>query len=370
MMKKVPEYFIGILAAAALLSACAEPPLTAITDIASTPEPSVEEEPDAVERPAYNTGSGFFVLDGKLYDANGIEFRIRGVNKSHYEVESPGIPQSRANTIRLVTPLWLPSDEVSQIMQGMVDDEIAPMPGVWYTEETWDEAGNVVCSEDESLLRAAVDLWVAQAEALKPFERYLLVNIASEWGPADSSLWRDAYIQAITDLRDAGYLGPLIVDAGGCAQDPANIVNYGQEVFDSDPQHNIIFAIHIYGMWSSGGGGETWQTDLNTGLDRLAETGLPILIGEFGPGRGIGPSPTRITPGEIITAAEERGFGWLAWAWDDPPDEVSDDWFAMSYNGDYNSSDDLTIFGREVVENPDYGLLQLAQPAASFEQSP
>src|SRR5450755_1846864 len=34
-----------------------------------------------VARPSYNTGKGFFVLNGKLYDANGAEFRIRGVNK-------------------------------------------------------------------------------------------------------------------------------------------------------------------------------------------------------------------------------------------------------------------------------------------------
>jgi mannan endo-1,4-beta-mannosidase len=325
--------------------------------------------PGTVERPGYNTGTGFFVVNGKLYDAEGVEFRIRGVNKTHYDVEWPGIPKARANTLRWVTPLWLTPDVIAQLTRSMIAEGIVPMPGVWYTEGTWDEANNVVCKEDLAYLRAAVDLWVAQAGTFKPFERYILVNIASEWGPGDSPVWRDAYIQAVADLRAAGYLGTLVIDAGGCGQDPANIVRYGQEVFDSDPQRNIVFDAHVYGMWSIRGG-EPWQTDLTGGLDSLARTGLPILIGEFGPGRNIGPSPTLITPGEIITACEARGFGWLAWAWDDPAYDVPDDWFAMSFTGDYNSSADLTTFGKEVVENPAYGLLQLARPATSLVISP
>jgi len=339
-----------------------------IPSLATTPQPS-GGAPDLAKRPDYNTGAGFFVVNGKLYDANGVEFRIRGVNKVHYDVEWPGIPKTRANTIRWVAPLWLAPDVIAQLTQSMIDEGIAPMPGVWYTADTWDEADNVVCKEGVADLRAAVDLWVAQATTFKPFERHLLVNIACEWGPGDSPVWRDAYIQAVADLRAAGYLGALVIDAGGCGQDPANIVRYGRDVFDSDPQRNIVFDVHIYGAWSDGDG-RPWQADLATGLDGLARTGLPILIGEFGPGRNIGPSPTWITPGQVITAGEARGFGWLAWAWDDPAHDVPDDWFALSLTGDYTGSADLTAFGKEVVENPAYGLLQLARPATSLVESP
>src|SRR5258706_414342 len=41
-----------------------------------------------VSRPSYNTGDGFFVLNGKLYDPNGNEFRIRCGNRNHYESNS------------------------------------------------------------------------------------------------------------------------------------------------------------------------------------------------------------------------------------------------------------------------------------------
>ena len=93
---------------------------------------------------------------------------------------------------------------------------------------------------------------------------------------------------------------------------------------------------------------------------------LAIIVGEFGPGRNIGPSPTQITPGQSITAAEARGIGWMAWAWDEPASNVTDDWLDLSYTGDYTSSADLTAFGKNVVENPTYGLLHLGKAATSF----
>jgi hypothetical protein len=55
----------------------------------------------------------------------------------------------------------------------------------------------------------------------------------------------------------------------------------------------------------------------------------------------------------------------LAWVWDDNP-SAGDGWFAFSLNGDYNSSADLTTFGKSVVEGPGYGLLALAKPATAW----
>ena len=37
-----------------------------------------------VARPDYNQSTGFFTLDGKVYDANGNEFIARGINNTHY----------------------------------------------------------------------------------------------------------------------------------------------------------------------------------------------------------------------------------------------------------------------------------------------
>jgi hypothetical protein len=103
-------------------------------------------------------------------------------------------------------------------------------------------------------------------------------------------------------------------------------------------------------------------------------TGAVYLIGEFGPGRNIGPSPTTVTPTELLAAAESNGVGWLAWAWDDnnlPGARADDSFFSMTYRGPgiYNRPSDLTLFGQEVTLDKRYGLTVLAQPASIFARS-
>jgi hypothetical protein len=79
-----------------------------------------------------------------------------------------------------------------------------------------------------------------------------------------------------------------------------------------------------------------------------------------------------LTPGQVITTAEENGLGWVAWAWDDNDlaDGKSDNnWFSMTYNGPglYTTAADLTEYGQDVVLNSTYGLSVLATPASSFQ---
>lgn len=314
-----------------------------------------------VARPSYNTGTGFFVVGSKLYDANGVEFRIRGVNKLHWDGSSPGIPKTHANTVRWVIDFKQSTATNLALMKWTTDNHMVPMPGNW----------DGTCIDSTTTLTTMVDAWVAQASAWKTIDSQMILNIANEWGPDNNTAWRDAYITAIARLRSAGYLCTISVDSGGCGQDNDDLTKYAQAVFDSDPQKNIIFDQHVYGNFYDPSTA-SWQTDFITSMDKLVATGLPIVLGEFGPGRNIGPSPTMMTPGRIIQAAEARGFGWLAWAWDDPdgkwatPPGADDTWFALSVLGDYNTSADLTLFGKDVVENPTYGLKILAKPATIF----
>jgi hypothetical protein len=325
-----------------------------LAEAGSPPPPSGTQK-----RPSYNTGTGFFVVGNKLYDANGHEFRMRGVNHLHWDAPGIGIPKTGSNTERWVIDMHQPTATNLGLMQKSIGNKIVPMAGNW----------TGTCDQDTSTLSTIVSNWVATASTWKNVEKYLLINIANEWGPSSSTVWRDAYISAVSQLRAAGINCTLVIDAGGCGQDNADLVQYAAAVFDSDPQKNIVFDQHLYGGWANGNAA-SWQTDLKKGLDALVATGLPVILGEFGPGRNIGPSPTMLTPGEIIQAAEARGFGWLAWAWDDPAGEFTatpnDNWFALSFTGDYRSSADLTTFGKDVVENPTYGTKVLGTPATSF----
>jgi mannan endo-1,4-beta-mannosidase len=312
-----------------------------------------------VARPPYNTGNGFFVLNGKLYDANGYEFRVRGVNRVHWDSNSAaGIAKSGANAVR-----WLidfsreAKDNVKLIQAQSIQNSNVPILGNW--------AGT--CKSDPAILVSIVSTWIAQAPQWTKLNKYLIVNVANEWGESDSAAWRDAYIGAIRSLRSAGYLGTILVDTGGCGQDIQDLLQYSAAVFNSDPQRNVMFALHIYGGMPTASVGPYLAQ-----LAALRDTeGIPFLVGEFGPGRNIGPSATLTTPRDVITAAEANGIGWLAWAWDDnnlPNARANDAWFSMTYAGVgvYTTASDLTIFGRDVVLDPTYGIKALATPASIF----
>jgi mannan endo-1,4-beta-mannosidase len=202
--------------------------------------------------------------------------------------------------------------------------------------------------------------WAANVRAFKALDKYMILNIANEWGPSNSEVWRDSYISAIASLRTAGYLSPILVDSGGCGQDPADILKYAAEVYNSDPQKNVIFSYHDYSPVSS--------LNYFPQFAQLASRGVMVIIGEFGPGRNIGPSPTLLTPAQVITTAEANGLGWLAWAWDDNnlANGASDNnWFSMTHAGPgiYARPSDLTDYGKDVVLNPSYGIKALAKPA-------
>jgi mannan endo-1,4-beta-mannosidase len=301
-------------------------------------------------RPSYNKGIGFFVLGGKLYDANGNEFRIRGVDKLHFDWDSgsQGIASSKANTVRwnidftrsAATNLALLQGGAGQT-SGTIYNHIAVMPGMWDVP-----AGTLTCSNDTSLLTAAVALWVAQAATWTQIEKYSILNLANEWGPSSSTVWRDSYISAIAQMRAAGYHATLSITSGGCGQDNGDLVKYAQAVFASDPEKNVIFDRHVYG-------GDPDVSTLGSDAAALAALGLPIIFGEFGPGMNVGPTPTLLTPASVIQTAEKYGFGWMAWAWDDTnqSNQTADNtFFALSYKGNYGSSADLTVYGQQVVE--------------------
>jgi hypothetical protein len=403
-----------------------------------------------VARPAYNTGNGFFVLNGKLYDPNGNEFRIRGSDRCHYDSTSqPALSNAKPNTVRTFVETnygqtWAGLANIIQT-QNVADNEV---PVITAPSTTTGTATS--CSTDPTVLSDVVsNSWVTPAATWTAFNKDAIYNIANEWGPANSTVWLDSYLTAITQMRTAGYLGPLMIDAGGCGQDEADLAQYAAMVLSGDPQHNVIFSYHMYGGTNdnaamvtgvqkgnptvvniSGGGtchpfaptycpsqsqtntysgvsayffsgvqgttqlnGEqpaptnvggtsgawtvtlsvdssSWGTYTTGGsivdyngnyklksarLAALAEsTGAAFVIGEFGPGRNIGPSPTMLTPAEVISAAEANSLGWMAWAWDDNDlaGAASDNnSFALTYHsGTYSSSSDLTIYGQQVVE--------------------
>jgi hypothetical protein len=439
----------GLFACALLALGCAGPALH------QESHEAVIAPAASVPRPANNTGSGFFVYDGKLYDAKGNEFRIRGVNRVHWDSDSAaGLVKSGANTVRWNVDFTRPAAvNVAMVAQQSIYNGIVPVVGNW----------TGTCNSDPAKLSAIVATWVSQASEWTKLDKYLIVNIANEWGPGNSIIWRDSYVDAVARLRAAGYRGAILIDSGGCGQDDADLLQYSQAVFASDPQRNVLFAVHLYGgandysasiqsvrkgnptvvtlasnspthpfapnyngsnnsysgltayqvdnaqgmtelngnhtaLQNVGGVPGAWTVTLTvdstswqdySGGGKLVDngnyafriaqlaalsrrTGAVYIIGEFGPGKNIGPSPTLVTPNQIISAAEADGIGWLAWAWDDNnlANCASDDrWFSMTRScGRYTQPADLTSFGRDVELDPNYGIAVLAKRASIFSR--
>jgi mannan endo-1,4-beta-mannosidase len=323
-----------------------------------------------VARPPYNTGHGLFVLNGKLYDSKGIEFRIRGVNLCHYDStphSGPGIARSNANAVRIA--LWLSSVPTAQYVnavQTYISDKEVAIPTMF---EVPGSTARLSGDESTTDLNAAVSNWVTNFPYYSAMQQHLIINIANEWGPRASATWASAYESAIARLRAAGYTAPIMIDSGNSGQDPTDLLTYAKQVFDSDPQKNVIFSFHVYyGIWP----GWTAAT-LNSFALQLqslsASSGMAFVFGEFGPGRDIGPSPTTLTPQQVIGAAEAAGIGWMGWAWDDNDlaNGASDNsGFSMTLNGPgmYTSASDLTSYGQQVVLSS-YGLTR-AQKASDF----
>jgi hypothetical protein len=327
-------------------------------------------------RPSYSAGGGFFVYQGQLYDPNGNVFRIRGVDRAHFDdPDQPGLANAQVNAVRFfmydIGVSGAPG--VSNYARVAQEDHInhgelpiitaANIAGISQVSTGTQTPGN---------LAAIVSWWVANEATFAPIMNKIAINIANEWGPGNSSVWASGYESAIAALRAAGYTCPLVIDTGGSGQDINDLTEYSQQVFNSDPQKNIIFSFHFYGL----GEGPPWSTasQLTTVTSQLASlmqsTGAVFILGEFGPGRGIGPSPTNLAPGQIIAAAEANNLGWMAWAWDDNDESAcgaDNYWFSMTYScGTYNAPSDLTDYGLDVTLNPTYGLIALASPPSAF----
>lgn len=311
-------------------------------------------------RPTASTGAGFFVVGSKLYDPKGVPAVLRGTNLSHYDQNHTGLDLAGMNAARIALVFTKPQASNYAIVQNqLLAKKIVPIVGSW--------AGT--CKSDAATLSTIVDAWVAQASTWTLLNTKGIVNIANEWGPANSVVWRDSYILAVARMRAAGYTGTLMIDSGGCGQDAQDVVKYGAAVLASDPQKNILFDVHVYGTFHYPKATAAWMQDYDTALKALQASGLAIMVGEFGPGKNVGPSPTTLPPETIIARAEAAGFaGWMSWAWDDNDLGacMSDEhWFAMVKRcGQYSVPTDLTAFGTLVV--PFYRQLGTHQANVSF----
>ncbi|USY22811.1 cellulase family glycosylhydrolase [Nocardiopsis exhalans] len=288
--------------------------------------------------------SGFRVSEGRLVDAAGNDFVIRGVSHPHswYTQETGAFADIKslgANTVRVVLSSgdrWYengPSDVANVVSLCKANRLICML-------EVHDTTGY---GEDPEAgtLDQAVDYWLRIQDVIEGEEDHVLVNIGNEPYGNDAVTnqgWADDTSDAIQRLRAAGFDHTLVVDAPNWGQDWQGIMREGaQDVFDSDPHANTVFSIHMYGVYEQ----ESVIVDY---LEYFTERGLPLIVGEFGFDHSDG------TPDEdaIMHHTERLGLGYIGWSWSGNSAGVA--YLDMVENFDVDS---LTPWGERIFHGPD-----------------
>ncbi|SHT77931.1 Cellulase (glycosyl hydrolase family 5) [Mycobacteroides abscessus subsp. abscessus] len=229
---------------------------------------------------------------------------MRGTNyyhawsQAHTESALADIKALGANTVRIV---------ISGNEPGQVSDaaEVASLIGLC-------RANRLICLlDDHDPLRGwtlddAANYWVSLKDVLVNQENYILINIGNEPKPIDSTGvdWLTATTKAIGRIRAAGIRNVLVIDAPYGQDRTFTMRDTAPQVFASDPEHNVLFSIHMYGAFDS-------ADKIAAYLDSFQSMGLPLIIGEFGDNSNDG-KPDADT---IMSQANARGMGYLGWSW-------------------------------------------------------
>ncbi|MEV4946903.1 glycoside hydrolase family 5 protein, partial [Streptomyces sp. NPDC053755] len=255
------------------------------------------------------TATGIHVSNGRVYEANGAEFVMRGVNHAHtWYPDRTGsiadIAAKGANTVRVVLSSgdrWTKTGaaEVSSLIGQCKASKVICVL------EVHDTTGYGEDGAAASLDKAA-DYWVGVKGALTGQENYVVVNIGNEpFGNSNYSAWTNATKSAIGKIRNAGIHHALMVDAPNWGQDWSHTMrNNAASVFASDPDRNTIFSIHMYGVYDT-------AAEVQDYLDHFVSNRLPLVVGEFGDAHSDG------NPDEnaIMATAQALRVGYLGWSW-------------------------------------------------------
>ncbi|TDB74230.1 glycoside hydrolase family 5 protein, partial [Micromonospora sp. KC721] len=252
---------------------------------------------------------GLRVDAGRIVEANGSNFVMRGVSHAHVWYPSQtssfaNIKALGANTVRVVLgsgQRWGPSNDIPNIVNLCRTNRLICVLEVHDTTGYGDQSG-------AATLDQAASYWIDKRSDLAGTENFIVINIGNEpFGnnASAAATWPTATSNAIRRLRDAGFEHMLMVDAPMWGQDWQFIMrNNAQTVFTSDPQRNTVFSIHMYGVFDT-------AAEVTDYLGRFRTAGLPIVVGEFGHDHSDG-NPDEDT---IMSYTQANGIGYIGWSW-------------------------------------------------------
>jgi mannan endo-1,4-beta-mannosidase len=299
----------------------------------------------------------FTVSGTKLLDANGNEFIIRGINNPHswhYDRAMKDLKELADMKVNCIRIVWETKDspaKLHRIIKKCVALQMIPMV------ELHDAPGDTTIQRLLSM--AAYFVQPGVKKVLLPYERYLLINIANEWGNHNmtAEFWKESYKQVVTMFRDAGYKTTLVIDAPGWGQDINAIQQYGKELLEYDPLHNLLFSVHMYHSWND-------PLKIDKELQKTYDLSLPLVVGEFGYNfdNGHNNLKCKVDHTIILKKCHELHYGYIPWMWTGNNKENA--WLDLS---EFHGNHELTWWGRQVFET-EYGIRKNAKKATVFQQ--
>ncbi|MGW5136737.1 cellulase family glycosylhydrolase [Streptomyces sp. NPDC004135] len=308
----------------------------------------------ALTSPAHAAPTGFRVENGRLLEASGNDFVMRGVNHAHtWYPDRIGslahIKAKGANTVRVVLSSgdrWTRNDtaDVANVVAQCKRNRLICVLEVHDTTGYGEQSGAVTLSR-------AADYWIGVRSALTGQEDHVIVNIGNEpYGNTGYSAWTADTKAAIRKLRDAGFGHTIMVDAPNWGQDWAfTMRDNAASVLAADPGANTVFSIHMYGVFDT-------AAEITDYLNRFVAAKLPIVVGEFGHDHSDG-NPDEDT---ILAVAQQLRLGYLGWSWSGNGGGVE----YLDLVTDFDP-DQLTGWGRRLFDGAN-GIAATAEEAAIY----
>lgn len=300
--------------------------------------------------------AGFATKEGKLLDACGEPFVMRGVNLPHAwrpRATGKAIRQSAklgSNTVRVVLSDGTRWRRTSPATVRRIIEQARRSRQVVILE-VHDTTGYGL-EPGAAHIGSALAYWTQLAPVLRGHEDFVLINIGNEptAGTARPALWLEAHRTAIAALRSLDLRHTLVVDAHDYGQDRSGTMrDRAAELLAADPLGNVLFDVHMYEVYRDA---ETVEAYLRA----FEAARLALIVGEFGPDHRGEP----VDEEAIFSLTGRMGVGYLGWSWSGNAREVADLDLVERFDGRR-----LTPWGKRFFGGPG-GVRETSRPSRVF----
>jgi mannan endo-1,4-beta-mannosidase len=278
-----------------------------------SPSPTPTPSPTPIPTPTPIPSGTTMKTNGRfLYDACGQKMVLRGMNHMTCWTDwvgtaRDGMPmfaemaKTGANVVRMswITGENTTTAQLDAAITNAAANGLIPMP----------ELHDYTCNWGTANITNVINFWTKpdMIAMIKKHQKYLLINFANEMSAPSSTEYIKEYTRAVVAMRAAGIHVPIVFDSSSCGQDENMIKTAAPALIQADPDHNLIFSLHIYWTDQNAARIAKAMTDVNA-------LNIPMIIGEFSV-KSVD-CATPILWKEIIKQSQINQIGYLPWSWD------------------------------------------------------